>query len=91
MTKMIAAADFKAACREMLDALDALGDGPLDADALRRRSKALVEAAPGSDGLVDRPGLMPGSIMWLSDDHVGPVDPDWEAEWDANNPPELYR
>ena len=35
-------------------------------------------------------GCMKGSIKILGD-IVGPMDPDWEAEWEANNPPELYR
>jgi len=91
MTRMIAAAEFKAACREMLDALE---DGSVDADLVDAQSDALVDAA------VQRPamgpensllGSMRGSILWMADDLVDPVDPDWETQWEANNPPELCR
>jgi hypothetical protein len=37
-------------------------------------------------------GCMKGTITWLTDDPTASaLDPDWGEQWDANNPPELYR
>jgi len=89
---MIPAAEFKAAVQEMLDAL---GDGPVDADTIKARFDAMLAAVPkrpveaGKGGSLI--GCMRGSVVWTSDDHISPVDPDWEAAWEANNPPDLYR
>lgn len=89
---MIPAAEFKAAVQEMLDAL---GDGLVDADTIKARFDAMLDAVPerpveaGKGGAL--PGALRGSLVWMSDDLISPVDPDWEAAWEANNPPELYR
>ena len=49
---------------------------------------AMAEKTPG----VPLFGMMKGTVTWAPGvDPTAPVDPDWEAVWDANNPAELYR
>ena len=88
MGKMVSATEFKAKSLKLIDELERSGE-PLT--ITRRGKAALILSArkvdtPMPDSLF---GCMKGTVTILGD-IVGPVDPDWEAEWDANNPAELY-
>jgi prevent-host-death family protein len=90
MTKMIGAAEFKAKCLAILDEVQASGESI----TITKRGKpvATVSAVAEKTAPVARFGMMKGSVTWAPGvDPTAPVDPDWEAEWDANNPAELYR
>ncbi len=89
MGKMIGAAEFKAHCLRILDEVERSGE-PV---TITKRGRPIAEVKP-----IERKepksiiGCMKGSVTWLGDDpEASPFDPDWEKEWDANNPPELYR
>lgn len=90
MTKMMGAAEFKAKCLAVLDEVQATGESI----TITKRGKpvatvsAMAEKTPG----VPLFGMMKGTVTWAPGvDPTAPVDPDWEAVWDANNPAELYR
>jgi antitoxin (DNA-binding transcriptional repressor) of toxin-antitoxin stability system len=87
MGKMIGAAEFKAHCLRILDEVERTGE-PV---TITKRGRIVGELHPPAtkQGKLTF-GCMKGSIKILGD-IVGPVDPDWEGEWEANNPPELYR
>jgi antitoxin (DNA-binding transcriptional repressor) of toxin-antitoxin stability system len=88
MGKMVSATEFKAKSLKLIDEMERSGE-PL---TITRRGKpsltlsARKAGPPLSESLF---GCMKGTVKILGD-IVGPVDPDWEAEWDANNPAELY-
>jgi prevent-host-death family protein len=89
MNKMIGAAEFKAHCLRILDEVQRTGE-PV---TITKRGKPVAEVTP-----VEKKerksiiGCMKGSVIWLDPDpEVSGFDPDWEEQWEANNPPELYR
>ena len=89
MGKMIGAAEFKAHCLRILDEIERSGE-PV---TITKRGRPVVEVKPISP---DKPaplfGCMKGSVTWLTDDPTAPTSgPEWESEWEANNPPDLYR
>lgn len=88
MGKMVSATEFKAKSLKLIDEMERSGE-PL---TITRRGKASLTLTARKVGAV-RPtsliGCMKGSLTILGD-IVGPVDPDGESAWEANNPPELY-
>ena len=88
MGKMVSATEFKAKSLKLIDEMERSGE-PL---TITRRGKpsltlsARKTGVPLSESIF---GCMKGTVKILGD-IVGPIDPDWEAEWDANNPAELY-
>ena len=88
MGKMVQATEFKAKCLALIDEMERSGE-PL---TITRRGKPSItltaqrEAPPPINSIF---GCMKGTVT-IHGDIVGPVDPDWEAQWEANNPPELY-
>ena len=90
MGKMIGAAEFKAHCLRILDEVERTGE-PV---TITKRGKPVAEVKA-----VEKPeteaaplfGFMKGSIQILGDIVESPLDPDWEEQWEANNPAELYR
>lgn len=89
MGKMIGAAEFKAHCLRIMEEANRSGETVV----ITKRGKPFMEmkrVAP--DETTPLFGCMKGSVTWLTDDHTAPaLDPGWEEEWEANNPPELYR
>ncbi len=88
MGKMIGAAAFKAHALRLLKEVQ---QG--ETVTITNRGQPVAKLVP----IDDQPqsgrafvGCMKGSVI-IKGDIVGPIDPDWEAEWEANNPPELYR
>ena len=94
MGKMVGVAEFKAKCLEYLREMERDGQ-PITLTKRGRVVGVVSPPAPTPASKEDTPktgfGFLKGSVTWLSDDHVSPADPDWEAGWDAANPPELYR
>ena len=88
MGKMVSATEFKAKSLKLIDEMERSGE-PL---TITRRGKpsltlsARKAGPPLSESIF---GCLKGMVT-IRGDIVGPVDPDWEAEWDANNPAELY-
>jgi len=89
MGKLIGAADFKARCLRILDEVQRTGE----AVTITKRGKpvAEVKAVEAEVASVSLFGFMKGSIRILGDIVESPFEPDWEEQWEANNPPELYR
>lgn len=88
MGKMVSATEFKAKSLKLIDEMERSGE-PL---TITRRGKPSLTLSARKAGLPVSGsifGCMKGTVKILGD-IVGPVDPDWEAEWDANNPAELY-
>ncbi len=88
MNKMIGAAEFKAHCLRILDEVARTGE-PV---TITKRGKPVAEVSPVGEQ-VRQPifGCMKGTVKILGDIEESPFDPDWEEQWEANNPPELYR
>lgn len=88
MGKMVSATEFKAKSLKLIDEMERSGE-PLT--ITRRGKPSLTLSARRASVPLGQSmfGCMRGSVTILGD-IVGPVDPDWEAEWLANNPPELY-
>jgi len=89
MGKLIGAAKFKTHCLRILDEVERTGE-PV---TITKRGRPVAEVKPVE--AEERPplfGFMKGTVTWHCDDHTASaLDPDWEEEWEANNPPELYR
>jgi prevent-host-death family protein len=88
MDKTIGAAEFKAHCLRILDEVQRSGE-PV---TITKRGKPVAEVKPVEDE--QRPsvlGCLKGTVTILGDIEESPFDPDWEEQWEANNPPELYR
>ena len=88
MGKMVSATEFKARSLKLIDEMERSGE-PL---TITRRGKASLTLSARKAG-VERPasliGCLKGSVKIL-EDISGPIDPDWEAKWEASNPPESY-
>lgn len=85
--KYVSAAEFKAKCLKLMDEVQAGGE-PITVTK-RGKPVATLSAAkprssdkePGVDALF---GCMKGTVTVVGDwDETGPIDPDWEAEWEA--------
>jgi prevent-host-death family protein len=88
MGKMIGAAEFKAHALRLLKEVQ---QGATV--TITNRGRPVAKLVPiVAERQAPRPfvGCMKGSAI-MKGDIVGPIDPDWETEWEANNPPELYR
>jgi prevent-host-death family protein len=88
MGKIIGAAEFKAHCLRLLDEVQRTGESI----TITKRGKPVAEVK----AMADTPkrltfGCMKGSVQILGDIEESPLDPDWEEQWEADNPPELYR
>ena len=89
MGKMIGVAEFKAHCLRIMEEARRGGETVV----ITKRGKPFMELKPIAP-VEQAPlfGCLKGSVTWLDDDPAVPaIDPDWESEWEANNPPELYR
>jgi antitoxin (DNA-binding transcriptional repressor) of toxin-antitoxin stability system len=88
MGKLVSATEFKAKSLKLIDEMERSGE-PL---TITRRGKASLTLT-AHKAEAGRPasliGCLKGSVKILTD-ITGPIDPDWEGKWDANNPPELY-
>ena len=89
MGKMIGAAEFKAHCLRIMEEAKRSGETVI----ITKRGKPFMELKPVAP---DKPaplfGCLKGSVTWLTGDPTAPaLDPEWESEWEANNPPEIYR
>ena len=89
MGKMIGAAEFKAHCLRIMEEAKRSGETVI----ITKRGKPFMELKPvAPDETKLFFGCMKGTVTWLTDDPTAPVlDPGWEEEWEANNPPEMYR
>ena len=89
MGKMIGAAEFKAHCLRIMEEAKRSGESVV----ITKRGKPFMELKPiAPDKQTSLIGCMKGSVTWLANDPAASAsDPDWESEWEANNPPELYR
>lgn len=76
---MIPAAEFKAAVQEMLDAL---GDGLVDADTIKARFDAMLDAVP-IEAKAAHGGAVPGSLAHPSYRFDDPFAPAHDGPWDA--------
>ena len=86
--KYVGAAEFKANCLRLMAEVQAGGE-PI---TVTKRGKPLATVGPVASERPDPDslfGCMKGTAT-IHGDIVGPLDPDWEAEWERNNPPELY-
>ena len=91
MNKMVGLAEFKANCLKLIAEMQQTGE-PI---TLTRRGKPVAELAPVA---AEAPraeslfGLMRGSVTFAPeyDPSESLFDSDWEAQWEANNPPEQY-
>ena len=87
MGKMVGAAEFKTHCLRFLKEVERTGE-PL---TITNRGRVVgVLNPPAREKPKFTFGFMKGSIKVFGD-IVGPIEPDWESEWEASNPPELYR
>ncbi len=87
MGKVIGAAEAKAHLLRLLEEVDRTRE----AVTITKRGKPLAQLVPVERA--EQPsifGFLKGCAT-VYGDLDEPIDPDWEAEWDANNPPELYR
>jgi prevent-host-death family protein len=90
MGKMIGAAEFKAHCLRILDEVQRTGESI----TVTKRGKPVAEVKAVAQPISRAEtlfGFMKGSVTFAPDfDPAEPTDPDWEEQWEANNPPELY-
>lgn len=90
MGKMIGAAEFKAHCLRILTEIERTGE-PV---TITKRGKPVAEVKAVEKLAAEAVplfGFMKESVQILDDIVESPLDPDWEQQWEANNPPELYR
>jgi prevent-host-death family protein len=87
MAKTIGAAEAKTQLLRLLEEVERTRE-PV---TITKRGKPLAQLVPMK---ASEPssfiGFLRGTVT-VQGDIVEPIDPDWEAEWEANNPPELYR
>jgi prevent-host-death family protein len=87
MSKSIGAAEAKTHFLRLLEEVEQTRESV----TITKRGKPLAQLVPIKRA--DQSsifGFLKGSIT-IHGDLEEPIDPDWEAEWEANNPPELYR
>lgn len=87
MSKSIGAAEAKTHLLRLLKEVERTRE-PV---TITNRGKPLAQIVPMNDP--EQPsifGFLKGCIT-IHGDLDEPIDPDWEKEWDENNPPELYR
>jgi prevent-host-death family protein len=87
MGKTVGAAEAKAHLLRLLEEVDRTRE----AVTITKRGKPLARLVPVEQA--EQPpifGFLKGSVT-VHGDLDEPIDADWEAEWEANNPPELYR
>ncbi len=87
MGKSVGTAEAKAHLIRLIDEVERTGE----AVTITKRGKPRVQLVPVKQ--VDPAsifGFLKGKIT-VNGDLDDPIDPHWEAEWEANNPPELYR
>ena len=87
MGKTVGAAEAKAHLLRLLEEVDRTRE----AVTITKRGKPLARLVPVDQA--EQPpifGFLKGSVT-VHGDLDEPINPDWEAEWEANNPPELYR
>jgi prevent-host-death family protein len=91
MGKLVGVAEFKAHCARIIAEVERTGE-PV---TVTNRGRPVVEVKAVETQETERPsliGCMRGMITFLhEDDALSAFDPDWEEQWEANNPPELYR
>jgi prevent-host-death family protein len=87
MGKTVAATEFKAKCLALIDEMQRTGV-PL---TVTRRGKPSITLVADAErpGIANIFGLMKGRMKIVGDIEA-PLDPEWEAEWDHNNPASLY-
>jgi prevent-host-death family protein len=88
MGKMVGAAEFKTHALRLLKEVQQGLTVTVTNRGLPIARLVPIEEEPKADRAFV--GCMKGTVI-IKGDIVGPTNPDWEAEWDANNPPELYR
>ncbi len=87
MSRMVGAAEAKTHLLRLLEEVERTRE-PV---TITKRGKPLAQLVPMKQ--TEQPsifGFLKGSVI-IHGDIEEPIDPDWEAEWEANNPPELYR
>lgn len=95
MSKMIGAAEFKAHCLRILDEVQNSGESV----TITKRGRPVAEVKPIGKASSEESraeilfGLLRETVTLTPnfDPEEPALDPEWEAEWEANNPPELYR
>ena len=87
MGRMVGMAEFKANCTRLLREVEQGGE-PITV-TVRGKPVAVVNAPEINSKRRSALGALKGFIT-IHGDIVGPVDPDWEAQWEANNAPDLY-
>lgn len=88
MGKMVSATEFKAKSLKLIDEMERSGQ-PLTITRRGKPSLTLSARKANTPALDSLFGCMKGTVKILGD-ITGPIDPDWETEWAANNPSELY-
>ncbi len=87
MAKSIGAAEAKTHLLRLLEEVERTRE-PV---TITKRGKPLAQLVPVREAEQSSLfGFLKGSIT-INGDLDEPIDPDWEAKWDANNPAELYR
>lgn len=87
MGKSVGTAEAKAHLLRLIDEVERTGE----AVTITKRGKPRVQLVPVKQAEPTSIfGFLKGKIT-VHGDLDDPIDPDWEAEWEANNPPELYR
>lgn len=89
MGKIIGAAEFKTHCLRIIDEVARTGE----AVTITKRGRPVAEVTAVKAAQRPEPltfGCMKGMVQILGDID-SPFDPDWEEQWEANNPPELFR
>ena len=86
MARMVSATEFKAKSLKLIDEMERSGQ-PLTITRRGKPSLTLSARKTAPPALESLFGCMKGTV---NGDIIGPIDPDWEAKWDANNPAELY-
>ncbi|HEX8533649.1 MAG TPA: type II toxin-antitoxin system prevent-host-death family antitoxin [Allosphingosinicella sp.] len=87
MSRMVGAAEAKTHLLRLLEEVERTRE-PV---TITKRGKPLAQLVPMKQA--EQPsifGFLKGSVI-IHGDIEEPIDPNWEAEWEANNPPELYR
>lgn len=87
MTKMVGAAEFKAKCLALLDEVQATGE-PITVTKRGKPVAMVTTIAPEKTKLRPLLGALKSPLYRFDDPFTPVFDMD---EWEANNPPELYR